>query len=372
MAFMDEAMIMQLAQALVDMNNPTRIDDLNEALALLNDPAYDFSDYPNYSDCVAGIKHLLSPSNTTQVSQSSTDAISQTTDDTDPAKSDMDIHLHSTDSNNDDPVTATVDAFQVDPFQGGAGSTSYELPADFPVPQDDLDSPAAKETSDRDYTLVVPSDEIDEDDDESYLDDDESYAEDDYLPSDYASTGSDTDPYAMTPVDDDDTYGSSSPSLEDAIASTSSTPNSPLSSSAPTVTAPPEDDNTKSFALFDDRLPKERRDVLLSMLQNWYDHQIQPMHLPLPSCLLQHAGPLVATYALFGEFTHANMVAKKDFRAYTPYSVALNQFIAQTVSAHGIWTAELSACLTAKSHVTPDSEKPPQEVVAYNPHKVAF
>jgi hypothetical protein len=128
----------------------------------------------------------------------------------------------------------------------------------------------------------------------------------------------------------------------------------------------------KSFALFDTHLPKERREFLLSALKQWFEQQIAPMHLPLPPCVLQHQGPLVSAYALFGEFLHANLVAQKDSRGYTPYNALLTQFVTHTVTANGIWHAELAECLAAGEHVTPEEPLPIHEVVALNPFKATF
>jgi hypothetical protein len=343
---MDEETIMTQARYLIDMRNPTRVDDLTQMLARLTDPEKDFSEYPTYHDCVLEIKQLLNIDANTDAS--STPTLTSST-------SSGDVNNTDTDDASPRDENSTLVSFPPNSSEGGGGT--YTLPSDFPLPHTD-DATQDESGADNDYTLMVPSEELDDED--SYPDAD-----------DFSRPVDEDDPYAMTPVDEDDIDTSVMP-LDEMITSTSSGPKSPLSGSAPTVDTQSADDSMKSFALFDTHLPKERREFLLSALKQWFEQQITPMHLSLPPCLLQHQGPLVYTYALFGDFIYANLVAKTTSRGYGPYVFALTQYLSQTVSPHGIWYPELTACLTAGEHVTPEEPSPIHEVVALDPFKVTF
>jgi hypothetical protein len=320
---MDEETIITLAQCLIDMRNPSRVDDFTEVLARLTDPEKDFSEYPTYHDCVLGIQRLLGIDADTETVSASTST---------PSTPSGDVDNTDTDDASPNDENPTLVPFLSSSSDGVTGA--YALPSDFPLPHANGE---AKDGfgADNYYTLMVPSEEMDDSDTD---------VDDFSLPVD------EDDPYSMTLVDEDDIDTSVLP-LDEAIASTSSGPKSPLSGSAPTVDTQSADDSMKSFALFDAHLPEERREILLAGLKRWFEEQIAPMHLPLPPCVLQHQGPLVSAYAVFGEFTYANMVATKDSRAYTPYNASLTQFVAHTVTAHGIWYPELAACLAAKAHV---------------------
>jgi hypothetical protein len=162
----------------------------------------------------------------------------------------------------------------------------------------------------------------------------------------------DTNPYGL--VDEDFPHDPETPSLIDSFLDTAdaSRPRLPtdVAESVAEVDAPTPD----NWALFSPKLDPDRLQELMAQLNHWYNSHFIYFKFPLPTCTLQHQGPLLTLYSVYAAYSIANATAEQgSAQAYINYNSIVAQAYGLLVMPNGPYSAELQACLNAKHHIAP-------------------